>query len=1678
MLAALALAALLGVLLPSDDVVHAQQAQNTRPQFDDNLNDSPEVDENTPPGTNIGDPYTATDPDEASLEFGDTLTYSLEGEDAASFNLDPLTGQLSTKAPLDYEETSSYSVTVKVEDSGGGTDTIMNDTSQVGIRVRDVVEPPAAPIAPTVTSGPDNDSTTIQDESTTSLKVVWHGPENVGDGVDRYDVQYKKSTDTSFTDHTHNTTATTATIGELVADTSYQVRVRATNGNTEGPWSFSGTGSTNKENNSPPTFIDTLPVSRNILENTSAGQNVGARVAATDRNASTLTYRLEGPHAGLFDFVASTGQIRTKAALNHEDARCGYDNTVNQTQCHFYVTVAVFDGAGGSDALGVTIDVTDVSERPEASTRPTVRATEKSSTSLDVSWNAPKNAGPPITGYEVEYREDSSGNFLSEGVTLTGSTTATISPTDESLTPGASYEVRVRAANTGEGVGYWSASGTGRTSAANREPIFAIRPNNEERKADRTVNRTVAENTRPGQLVERAVGATDGDADKLTYKLVDAVGHTGDAAKFDIDESNGRILTEAPLNHENPDCGYDENDDQTTCTYTVTVEVSDGLNEDRNKEETANADDTITVMITVRDLDEPPVAPAVTVTSPTDGTTLVVTWNVPDNTGPEITSYRVECSGPGVTDQCPHTTSDGTNTTHTITDLTAGSSYQVRVRMDNDEGTGAWSGLVRQSTNRASNAAPTFDQQISSPLEVAENTSSGQNVGTAVSATDTDSNDRLAYSLEGPDRNSFTIGGQTGQIKTRSSLNHEDAPCGYNTGVQTQCIYTVRVKISDGNGGSAAQNVTIMVTNVEEPPEKPAAPRVTAAADTGKSLEVTWNEPRNTGPAITDYDIQYRKYRQGTNNDEFVGWGHEGAERKATITGLDPRTQYEVEVWAKSEEGDSAENWSAPGRGTTGVSNKRPTFDDTSALVTRSVLENTRSGQNVGSAVSASDDDANRLTYRLDGPAAASFDINSSSGQIRTRSGVTYNYEEKSSYSVTVKVDDGQGKGNSVAAKSVTIQIDDLNESPSVPAAPRVSGVPGSTDSVRVVWDEPVNTGPPITQYDVQYRESGAAGFTSGSHDGVDTSTIITGLKAGTRYEVQVRARSDEGVSAWSRSGTGSPNPDAANRNPEFSGGAQTFSVAENTEPNTDVGTSVAATDRDADTLTYTLEGTDADSFGILWTGIGGQILTSAALNYEEKSSYTVTVRVTDGRGGADAVNVTIRVTDVDGEAPDVPIAPTVTSVSSMSLQVNWGAPENPGPPITDYDYRYRGPTGSWTEVTGTTITGTMVTISGLTASTSYDVEVRAKNAEGTSDWSNSGIGSTGVPGVNNPPVFREGTSDTRTVYENAAAGTPIDEPVTAADADSGDTLTYSLEGTYAASFNINSSNGQLLTRTGVALAAGTTYEVTVAASDGIDSARITVTITATASPPNNPPVFREGTTAARSVARSAPAGTAVGDPVTATDADSGDTLTYSFEGTDAASFSINSSTGQLLTRTGVTLDAATYTVTVSVTDQGTASATITVTITVVPNVAPVFTNTSTNRSVAENVPAGTDVGAPVTATDADNDSLTYTLGGADAALFAIDSRTGQITVGSGTTVDYETRTSYTVVVTATDQSGERDEIIVTISVTDAGLGPYDLDNNERISRSEVIAAVRDYFARRITKAEVIGLIQLYFSSG
>ena len=91
-------------------MVLERTATNELPAFDANLTTTLSIQENTPAGENIGDPFTASDAD-----GGDTLTYLLGGTDAASFAIVDTSGQIQTETVFDYEtDNTSYTITVEV----------------------------------------------------------------------------------------------------------------------------------------------------------------------------------------------------------------------------------------------------------------------------------------------------------------------------------------------------------------------------------------------------------------------------------------------------------------------------------------------------------------------------------------------------------------------------------------------------------------------------------------------------------------------------------------------------------------------------------------------------------------------------------------------------------------------------------------------------------------------------------------------------------------------------------------------------------------------------------------------------------------------------------------------------------------------------------------------------------------------------------------------------------------------------------------------------------------------------------------------------------------------------------------------------------------------------------------------------------------------------------------------------------------------------------------------------------------------------------------------------------------------------------------------------------------------------------------------------------------------------
>ena len=826
-------------------------------------------------------------------------------------------------------------------------------------------------------------------------------------------------------------------------------------------------------------------------------------------------------------------------------------------------------------------------------------------------------------------------------------------------------------------------------------------------------------------------------------------------------------------------------------------------------------------------------------TATVDGTSLVLTYNEALDTSSEPATSAYSVSVAGGTGVAPSSVNvSGMTVTLTLgTAVTAGQTVTVTyiVPTSNpvqDAAGNDAAALTNRSVTNNTNAPPVFASTTATrsitETFAATTVQTAATIGAAIAATDTD-NDTLTYTLaDRMDAGKFSIvsGASGGQITTKVGEAYD---------YETTTSYTVTLRVVDHKGGSDTIAVTITVTNTTtEIPLVPAAPAVSATSGSTTSLDVTWTAPNNTGrPAITGYDLQYRKGSSGTWTDG----PQDQTGTSASIASLDANSAYQVQVRATNADGDSP--WSSPpGSGRT--ANNAPVFTDSTA--TRSIAETVgdttvQTAGDVGAAVTAMDaDPADTLTYTVEGTDAGKFTIVEGTGQLRTKGGEAYDHEVKASYAVTVGASDGTGS-DTIA---VTITVTNETERPLTPVAPTVTTTRESTTSLDVTWTAPNNVGrPAITGYDLQYKKSTETDWTDGPQNQTGTSASISSLAGNSEYQVQMRATNADGDSAWSEPGSGS----TANNAPVFTNTTATRSIPETEGEATvstpaDIGEPVMATDANNDTITYTLEGADAGKFGIVSGASGGQLTTKVgeAYDYEAlpdmKKSYAVTVKASDGTGSG-VITVTINVTN-ETETPLAPEAPGVTATAgvTMTLEATWTAPDNTGrPSIRDYDLQYKKSTEvNWTAGPQDE-TGTSASITSLDGNATYEVQVRASNADGAGAWSSPGSGET----VNTPPVFAD-DSAVRFFPETVGAETvqtagDIGAVVTATDPDSVDTLTYSLEGADADKFTIVPGTGQIRTKVGEAYnyEATTIYAVTVKAddsNDGTDTIEVTLNVT------------------------------------------------------------------------------------------------------------------------------------------------------------------------------------------------------------------------------------------------------------
>ena len=620
------------------------------------------------------------------------------------------------------------------------------------------------------------------------------------------------------------------------------------------------------------------------------------------------------------------------------------------------------------------------------------------------------------------------------------------------------------------------------------------------------------------------------------------------------------------------------------------------------------------------------------------------------------------------------------------------------------------------------------------------------------------------------------------------------------------------------------------------------------------------------------------------------------------------------------------------------------------------------------------------------------------------------------------------GKENGTASATVEITITDVAEDP--PPAPEDLSVSLAEGTFSLSWTAVTGA----DQYRVQYRTGGD----TGSWTNLDAVTAASqtfspedGPACETTYDFRVQARGDGEtyVDDWSEASAAvSHTTGTCNLPPAFGSTTYSFTISEDAATTTAVGTVSATDPNDGDSVTYAITAGNGDGkFSI--DSSSGSITVAASLDYETVSSYALTVEARDGKeNGTASATVEITVTNVAEDPPPAPEDLNV-SLADDTFTLSWTA-------VTGADqyrvqYRTGGSESEWTNLVAVTAASqTFNPVGGAACGTTYEFRVQA-HGDGETYLVRWGAVSEAVSHTTAacmPPAFGSETY-TFTVAEDADTGAAVGT-VSATDPNE-DTLSYAITaGNGDGKFSIDGSSGSITVAAALDYETATSYTLTVAASDGHGgTAAATVTIRVTNVAEGGPPapyrlpsvynagVFQLGWRAVAGADKYRVQhrfGDATGS-WTNLAATTNTYQNYTLEGgiTCGTIYEFRSQAHG---------DGETY---LAVWGSPSSAAVFTAHPC---NQAPAFGSATYDFTVAEDAATGTAVGT-VSATDPDSgDSVTYSItAGNGDGKFAIGS-SGSITVAAA--LDYETTTSYSLTVAASDGHGGTAMATVEITVT------------------------------------------------
>ncbi len=948
-----------------------------------------------------------------------------------------------------------------------------------------------------------------------SLTVAWTAPTATGgSAITGYNVQWcaARGEICAGSWNSASATGTSLSISDLTGSTSYGVRVQAVNSRGTGPWSSTRFASTTAA--IPPSTPSGLSAS---IDN---GQ-ITVQWSASSANGAPIThYTVECRLGGTA--VAS--------------GNCGSGSWATYTTTA--VTSATITGLANGTEYDIRVRATNragssgwasVSATPAARPRiPTGLTATTNGRNIDVSWTAPPSGGSPVTRYNVEYCSGGCATWLTR--TVSGNPPATTT-TLTGLAAGTTYRVRVRAVNIA-GESGWSATDTATTPTRPETPTNLAVTVTGPDTLSATWTAPVSPSGIAGYTVQRCTAAANQDG---TWRCVSGYSNAGTAAttSHTITGLNG------------------------STAYLVRVQAFNAAGSSGWVTSPSGA------------TTDPPTAPETPTgfTATAGNRQIRLSWTAPPARGARIQRYTITCANsnppsplPNSPHICDRTSPDNTYTTtgtsYTISGLTNGNTYTFTLSATNVAGT---------SGTTTDTAIPATRPGRPRNIEITPSYGTGTvNLSITWEVPSRDDGDTT-------DDGGSTITGYTVQYRAGNG-NWSFAYFGdirgtgnalEITGLTVGPRYYVQIRTHNAGGDSSWTQATTHPTGT---PFKPEVLPVLSNSTLGE-LGVSWGAftSANQGASeVTDYDVRWSTARTVTvdgsdenrcnnswRNAPDTGDDASDTSTSYTISGLNGDTLHCVQFRAANIHGNGP--WSDSAFETTQPASVPGTIDDLTATAgdRRVTLRWTAPAANGARitryTITCSSSNSGTSRCDADGGTRNTFTTSGTSYTISSLSnGVAYTFE--------VLATNSAGGGSPTSVSATPARRPDRPDPDDITISETYAN---NLVTLGVSWLAPDDDGghpDGITGYTLQYRASG--GNWSFHYFGAGTSTDITGLTIGRRYDVQIRTHTDAGESSWtqvSRTPTGRP---VAPTGVSASRGANSVSVSWTLVTGNDIGAS------------------------------------------------------------------------------------------------------------------------------------------------------------------------------------------------------------------------------------------------------------------------------------------------------------------------------------------------------------------------------------------------------------------------------------------------------------------------------------------------------------------------------------------